>query len=164
MWGGLKVSYTKQADFLRRAYAYAARFRQIKMLLWHNITDWSRTGTTKNHHGTYTGLRTIGGSRKAAWYAFARGNRLTLTAPSTVEFPNAVRLTGRLTNASVGAVAGKVLLVQRHHTGLPWKTVKKARTGSDGRYTAWVFPYGTWTYRVQWSGVITSPGRRVLVY
>ena len=164
MWGGLTVTYAEQADYLRRAYRYAARFPQIKMLLWHTITDVSPTGTTTDRRGGYCGLRTIKGNAKRAWYRFAGGNVLTLSAPSRVEFPDEYQLSGRLTNAGVGALAGKVLVVQRRQSGLPWRTVKSVRTGSDGGYSTWLTAYGTWTYRVQWSGVVMSPSRTVLVY
>ena len=38
------VSFAQQAKYLTRAYAYAARFRQVKLLMWFMLDDFSLTG------------------------------------------------------------------------------------------------------------------------
>ena len=45
------VSLTKQADYLRRAYAYARRYRQVKLLMWFLLDDYSPTGDPTERSG-----------------------------------------------------------------------------------------------------------------
>lgn len=68
-FGGFCVSKTTQARYLKSAYAYAARYPRVKLLLWYLLSD-SRPATVSADYGVYTGLRTVSGSRKPAWYAF----------------------------------------------------------------------------------------------
>ena len=66
------VSFAKQADYLTRAYKYAARFRQVKLLMWFMLDDFSPTGRPNDLQGFYTGLRKVDLTKKPAWYAFQR--------------------------------------------------------------------------------------------
>jgi hypothetical protein len=70
-FGGFQVSNITQARYLRRAYAYAARYRQVKLLLW--FLDYDvRPASGPANLGVYSGLREAGGARKPAWYQFQR--------------------------------------------------------------------------------------------
>ncbi len=66
---GLTVTRAEQAAYLRRAYAFARRYKQVKMLLWYLLYD-ARPPGQPAEMGVYTGLRDTGGARKPAWYAF----------------------------------------------------------------------------------------------
>ena len=68
---GFTVSKVLQARYLRRAYGYAARYRQVKLLLWYLDYDY-RPQSGPANLGVYSGLREAGGARKPAWYQFAR--------------------------------------------------------------------------------------------
>src|SRR5450830_1163178 len=112
LWfSGQHVDQITQASYLKRAYAYAARYRQVKVLMWFLLNDYSPKGSPNS--GFYTGLNTAGGAPKRAWYAFARGNYLALSAPASIKRGSALTLTGKLSCSSVGGLAGKQLVVQR---------------------------------------------------
>jgi len=158
------VGLKNQADYLKRAFAYAARFSRVKAMMWFLLrdeNDWS------------CGLRTAGvpgsafGSAKPSWYAFSRATRMTL-APVTkkVAARSAVRLTGRLSWAPLDGervgVARRRLLVQRLARG-KWVRARAVVTSSNGVFTAIVRPKVTTTYRLQWAGVTNSPRRIVRV-
>ena len=66
---GFSVSESVQARYLRTAYRFAARDRQVKLLVWYLVRDW-RPATGPADAGVYTGLRRPDGTRKPAWYAF----------------------------------------------------------------------------------------------
>ena len=158
---GPPVSETKQAIYLRRAFAMAARHPQIKLLLWYLDRDCSPTGTSRDADGTYTGLRRLSGAAKPAWYAFAGGDHLTLSAPTTVRQSAVARLSGRLTCASVGGVKGKQLRLLRSRNGGPWITAGGVTTGADGVFSLQVRVRATQRYRLLWPGVVSSPIRLV---
>jgi len=164
MWGGAQVTQIDQARYLRRAYAYAARFPQIKMLLWHLIRDGSPTGSQSDPRGTYCGLRTVKGSAKRAWYAFARGNHLTVNPPTRVRRGQAAVLKGSLSNASVGGVRGKPLVVMAKRPRSSWKTIAIVRSGDGGAYRYRFWPARTAAYKVVWRGVVSSPICTIRVY
>lgn len=63
------VSYATQADYLKRAYACAAGYPQVKVLIWYLLWDAKTAGASAST-GVYTGLRTIAGEKKPSWYAF----------------------------------------------------------------------------------------------
>jgi hypothetical protein len=73
-FGGFTVSDAVQARYLRRAYRYAASYRQVKLLLWFRLYD-SRPVSGPADGGVYSGLREADGARKPAWYAFAHLGR-----------------------------------------------------------------------------------------
>jgi len=156
------VNQITQATYLRRAYAYAARYRQVKLLMWFLLNDYSPPGIAAKQ-GFYTGLNTVGGAHKRAWYAFARGNHLTLNAPASIKRGSALTLTGKLSCSSLGALAGKQLVVQRHSPGHSWSTVKIVYSGVAGLYTVRLRPKASAYYRVTWRGVATSRTRHVAV-
>jgi Glycosyl hydrolase catalytic core len=60
------VSYTKQAAYLRQAYAIARRHPRIDMMLWFLLRDQIDIG------GWQSGLLTLGGKKKPAFTAFQR--------------------------------------------------------------------------------------------
>jgi hypothetical protein len=71
-WGVGRVSRTLQARYLTRAYKYAARYRQVKMLVWFLWKDINPTGDPNAYTSAFFGLRSVNGQRKPSWYAFAR--------------------------------------------------------------------------------------------
>jgi len=160
---GPPVTETKQAVYLRKAFAMAARHPQIKLLLWYLDRDYSPTGTTSDPNGTYTGLRRLGGSAKPAWYAFAGGDRLTLSVPATVRQDALTRLSGRLSCASVGGLKGKRVQLLRKRGGGPWTMGRGIATGTDGRFSLRLRVGATQRYRLLWPGVVSSPIRLVRV-
>lgn len=159
---GGSVTETQQAAYLRKAYALAARHPQVKMLLWYLLKDVSSNGTTTDKFGWYLGLRRVDDSRKPAWFAFARGNHITSTAPTHAARGASVRLSGRYTCASIGGVPGTRLVVERKIGTAPWRSVKAVVTGADGAYATRVAVTCTQRYRVVFVGVVASAGRRVV--
>jgi hypothetical protein len=156
---GLGVGATRQADYLRKAYAYAARYSRVKMMVWFLQRDagaWS------------TGLRTATGTKKPSWYTFSRYTRIGLKLSRTraprggrVKLTGAVRWTPR--GGPTQTVAGKRLVLERKVGTAPWRRVRTLRTNSSGRFTTYVRPKKTTRYRVRWLGVTGSASRRVLV-
>ncbi|HJW74086.1 MAG TPA: cellulase family glycosylhydrolase [Thermoleophilia bacterium] len=160
---GFSVTHAHQADYLRRAYVFARRYPQIKLLVWYTLHDWSPTDRADDPRGMYLGLRNVRGARKPAWYAFAGGNALTLSAPFNLEPGSPLLLRGRLTCAAVGGLEGKVLVVQRYRRDTGWRTVAKVTTGDDGYCRLRLWPQRSASYRLSWPGVVRSPLRTVLV-
>jgi len=68
---GLVVSEGDQARYLKTAYGYAARYPQVKLLVWYLVQD-SKPASGPADLGVYCGLRRPDGTRKPAWYAFRR--------------------------------------------------------------------------------------------
>ena len=71
-FGKAQVSPSTQAAYLKRAFRWAARFKQIKMLVWFLRQDWSPSGKATDPTGIYFGLRDIHGVKKPSWYAYAK--------------------------------------------------------------------------------------------
>jgi hypothetical protein len=164
-FGGFAVSNVEQATYLRRAYAYVARYSQVKMLVWYLVRDFVYGDDPDGMEGVYSGLRNANGSRKLSWFAFARGNRITVTAPVRVRRGRTLRIAGVLTNRAIGGVKGYLLVLQsRRLSGGAWKTLGSTTSGDQGRYTFWTRPTSSRAYRVVWRGVKTSASVRVRVY
>ena len=167
MFGVTKgLTQAQQADYLRRAYRYAARYPRVKALFWYLRRDHSPSGNAKDARGVYTGLRTVTNARKRSWFAFAGGMRLTLSATSPIRSGAYTKLTGTLTCSrlatatSNGGLSGKQVEAQRRVDGV-WKTVKTVTTRSGGRYTTWVRLTRDSRLRVVWRGVVSSRTRFV---
>jgi hypothetical protein len=158
---GQHVNQITQANYLRRAYAYVARYKQVKLLMWFDLKDDSPPGAP--YLGWYTGLQTAAGAAKRAWFVFAGGNHLTLSASSSIKRGATLTLTGELSCASVGGLAGKQLVVQRHLPGRSWSTAKTVVSQAGGLYSARLRPKASAYYRVTWLGVTTSRTRHVVV-
>jgi hypothetical protein len=158
MFGGLPLSQATQADYLRRAYRYAGRYSQVKALFWYLRCD-DAVGQV------YTGLQ-VDDRRKRSWYTFARGNRLTLEAPSSVRRSQTATLRGVLTSSRLGTpvtgLADKNLTLQRCFSG-HWRSLKTVTTGNSGAFRCSVRPTRSGRYRVVWIGVATSPDRWITV-
>jgi hypothetical protein len=115
--------------------------------------------------GVYSGLRNVDGSRKLSWFAFAGGNRVSIDAPAFARIGTSVRVRGTVTNASIGAVNSRTLVLQARKTsGGSWSTLKSTRTDGDGKYRFYVKASSSRVYRVVWRGVRTSATRTVRVY
>ena len=157
---GVYVNEVTQASYLTRAYREAGRHRQVKMLVWWTIRDRSSSGTYVDLWGSYMGLRAIDGRRKRSYYAFAGGNRLTLSAPASVAKGAVLQLAGSLTSSRMGALGGKPLRVERRSFGR-WYWVANVSTAADGSYSVRFKPSVSALYRVRWLGVCSSPSRWV---
>lgn len=160
-FSGQHVNQITQAAYLKRAYSYASRYSQVKLLMWYLLEDFSPAGSPNT--GFYTGLKTSGRAPKRAWYAFARGNHLTLNAPTSIMRGSALTLTGTLSCSSVGGLDNKQLAVQRRSPDHTWSTVKTVDSGSAGLYTVRLRPKASAYYRVNWLGVAKSQARHVAV-
>ena len=161
-FGAAKLSKTQQAVYLQSAYAYAARYQQVKMLVWFLRKDWSPTKSPHDPNGVYTGLRSLDGTRKRAWYAFAGDTHLTLTGPTSSSAGAQVKLTGRLSSPTLGGLKGKQLELQIS-TGQAWKTLKSCRTGDNGNIQVFVHPTATTAYRLYWRGIVASGSHQISV-
>jgi hypothetical protein len=160
LFGHGKVSEAQQAGYLRRAFARCAEFPQIRLLTWYLRQDVTK-GVEMWQPPMYSGLRRVGGSKKPAWWAFARHNRLTFTAPASTRRNANTVLTGKLTHAGTG-ISARSLTVQKRVRSA-WKSAASCRTKSDGSYKL-VLRLATATrLRVVWSGVVESPSRTVKV-
>ena len=63
---GFGISWSKQALYMKQAYAMARKNPRIDMMLWFLIRDEPRIG------GWQSGLETVGGKKKPAWNTFIR--------------------------------------------------------------------------------------------
>ncbi len=169
-FGGQHVNQVTQANYLRRAYAYAARYKQVKMLIWYLVKDFAPPGRVYQL-GFFTGLQTAGGVYKPAWYVFAGDDHLSLnSSAATVKRAARVTLSGQLACTSMGGgLAAKPLVVQSRRAGRPWTTIKTIISQaagpltSSGHYTLQLRPKASAYYRVAWLGVVTSRTRYVAV-
>ena len=161
-FGGMTVTRVEQATYLRKAYAWAARYPQVKSLFWYLVKDARGFPAT---NGVYTGLRETDGKRKLSWFAFAGGNRLTIAAPAYARRSSPVRVSGTLSSAALGGLPGKTLVLQARKAGTKaWRSLKTTHTGARGAYRFWVSSGSTCAYRVVWRGVTTSARRLVRAY
>jgi len=166
MFGVTGMSQATQADYLKRAYRYVARYSRVKALFWYLRRDASPSGKAGDANGVYTGLRTITNARKRSWFAFAGGMKLTLTAQSPIRSGAYSKLSGALTCSrlatatSSGGVSAKPLEVQARVNGA-WKKLKTAQTRSGGRFAIWIRLSRDTRLRVAWRGVVASPARFV---
>ena len=154
---GVYVTEARQAAYLNAAFRIAARYDRVKLLLWFPRKDYASGGSYRDSWGNYSGLRTLSGLRKRAYYAFAGGNQLTMRAPSSVRRGATLTLRGRLTSERMGPLAAKSLVVMAHLPGRSWVIVTHTHTRSDGTYVVRLRPQRGATWRVRWSGVVDSP-------
>jgi hypothetical protein len=159
---GPPVTEVQQATWLSKAYGLAAGHPQIKLLVWYLLQDTSPTGKPTSPDGWYLGLRRVSGIAKPAWYAFARGNHISLVAPARAPRGAHIVLSGSYACASIGGVAGKRLLIERRKGAGSWRVVVAVRTGARGHYSARVVLGATERWRVVFAGVVKSPLRLVV--
>jgi hypothetical protein len=153
---GVTVTPAQQASYLRRAYRLMAEYPQIRLGIWFPYRDQSTTGSYQDPWGVYSGLRTLGGDRKPAYYAFAGGNTLTLSAPESIASGATLRLHGRLTSATMGPLAGKRIEILGKLPGRRWVVVRHAYTGRDGSYAVYMELAASASWMARWPGVVTS--------
>jgi hypothetical protein len=151
------VSDARQAAYLTAAFRVAARYDRVRLLLWFPRQDHAERASYRDPWGNFSGLRTLTGVRKRAYYAYAGGNRLTLSTTRALRRGTVLTLRGRLTNERMGALRDKALTIQARRPGRSWETVTSTRTRSDGSYVARLRPQRSATWRVRWAGVVTSP-------
>jgi hypothetical protein len=95
------------------------------LLVWHLLQDTSPTGKPTSPDGWYLGLRRVGDTAKPAWYAFARGNHISLAAPARAPRGAHIVLSGSYASASIGGVAGRRLLIERRKGAGSWRVVAR---------------------------------------
>ena len=154
---GVWVSEARQAAYLRAAFRVAARYDRVRLLLWFPRKDHAAGGSYRDPWGNFSGLRTLSGLRKRAYYAYAGGNQLTMSSPSAVRKGATLTLRGRLTSERMGPLAGKTLVVSSRRPGRAWVRVTAVRTRSDGTYAVTLRPQRGATWQVRWPGVVSGP-------
>jgi len=156
---GQSFSQATQAEYLRRAYVYAKRFPQVKMLMWYLLTDQAA-----GRAGVYTGLREANGAKKPAWFTFAQGSRLTVTGPNRIRKGKPFTLEGKVTWRAQGVKVSLVLQDRvRDGKWIERKTVKAATVKPDGSYTVQLRAGESKYYRLVWPGVVTGKAHFVKV-
>jgi hypothetical protein len=155
------VGESLQADYLRRAFRRANKYPQIKMLMWYLRKDVTGSEGIFDPE-MYTGLRRPEDTVKAAWYAFAGGNVVSVRGARRVKRGGRTLLSGVLLHRGVG-VGGKLLVIQRR-TGHGWVKAATCKTSSSGRYRVRVRLGRAAVLRVAWRGVVISRARAVRVY
>jgi hypothetical protein len=152
------VSKEDQARYLRQAYAFAARYPQIKVLLWFLVTDYEKDPLLEPGVGVYTGLVDPAGLRKPSWYAFVGDNALSATAPESAASGARFTVGGVLATKDGPGTDVPVLLQRRGLAGGPWSPVvtPPVLTDAGGAYSFSVAQTSAWQYRVIWDGVAES--------
>ena len=149
---GLQVSAADQARYMRQAFALVKRMPRVKVLMWYNVVDWS-FDAAHPANGVYCGLvEKDGVSRKPGWYAFAGGNRLTVTAPSAVTTGTPFAVSGALTTVHGPFKGAKLSLQTRTSSRAAWTTIAKVDTSTDGAYSFTTRQAKVRRYRVVWDG------------
>ncbi len=159
----LSVSEADQARYLRQAYALVGTraYRQVKVLLWFLVQDWQSNPSDPNSVGVYTGLVDTAGQRKPSWYAFAKGNTLSISAPGEAASRADFTIEGDL-DTRFGPPAGEQLLLQsRGPSGGSWSTVARTNATDEGHYVFTTDQAASTAYRVVWDGVVESASRTV---
>ena len=156
------MNQVTQASYLKSAYAFVARYRQVRMLMWFLVRDVAGPSKAPDL-GFYTGLDTSNGAHKPAWYAFAGHNSLTIKASATsIRRGATISLAGTLRGA--GSPVAKPIVLQSRRAGESWANVKTIATNVSGGYSlTGVRPKSTTYYRLSWPGVATSRTVRVRV-
>jgi len=160
------VSKADQARYLREAFALLAKpqYKRVKAMLWYQVRDWQADPSLRAASpGLYTGLVDWTGQRRPAWYAFAGGNRISISAPSMVTASDGFNVIGALTTSQGGLAGHTVVLQRRSLTGKSWAKARTVATGADGAYSFEVAQTAATRYRVVWEGVCESSGVTVRV-
>jgi hypothetical protein len=153
------VSKADQARYLREAFALLAKpqYKRVKAMLWYQVQDWQADPSLgAASPGLYTGLVDWTGQRRPAWYAFAGGNQISITAPDEAASKARFNVTGTLTTRKGGLSQQAVVLQRRSLTGASWAKAKTVITGADGAYSFDVYQTAATRYRVIWDGVTES--------
>ena len=159
-FGGGGVSETAQATYLRRAYAFAGRYSQVKVLMWYLLKDSAKSGAYDST-GVYTGLRRLNGSRKPSWYYFVGGSHLSLNTPTNAASGKAFWINGAFTNSRLTDLSDVKIVVQRHYPGGDWTTVTSDITNAAGKFRVSVKQARAAQWRVAFQGVAMSPVKSV---
>jgi hypothetical protein len=154
---GISVDDARQAAYLQAAFRVAARYTRVELLLWFPRKDHAYSGSYRDPWGNFSGLRTLRGKRKRAYYAFAGGNSLTMKTVASVRSGATLTLRGRLASERMGPLAGKTLSVMTRRPGGAWTLVATARTRDDGSYAVRVRPRRGAMWQVRWTGVVAGP-------
>ena len=163
-FGGLPVSQTLQASYLKRAYSYLGKYPQVKVLIWFLVQDLPPQPGKTAYYGVYMGLRTVFGTPKLSWFAFAGDNHLSMTTPSTVKLSKTMKISGKLTTSFLPATPSQTLVVECKQAGKKtWAKVKSVRTLTGGAFTTTVRPKVSASWRVRWNPIAVSSGRWVTV-
>jgi polysaccharide biosynthesis protein PslG len=161
-FGGFAVSESVQASYLRRAYAYAGRYAQVRVLFWYLIGD-AQPASGPSELGVYTGLRRASGARKPAWYAYAGGAGANLCVSARARSGSLVTLRGRALWRGTAA-PGQALVLQGRRLGTDhWYQLAQTTSDADGRYRLRLRFLSAAQFRTAWPGVRVSAVRTVRV-
>ena len=164
LFGGNPVSRATQAIYLQRAYSYASKYKQVKVLFWFLVQDVPPDPNEMTNKGVYMGLLTIFGVPKLAWFAFAGDNNLTMTAPSTVKLGDTMTISGQLTTSFLPATPIQTLIVECKKPGKKtWTEVKTLHTKVGGAFSTTVKPTVSASWRVRWYPITVSSSQTVTV-
>jgi hypothetical protein len=152
---GSGVGEVKQADYLQRAFRVAAKFPQIRLLMWYLRVDQKGDASNTFSPAMYTGLRRPDLSPKPVWWAFAGQNEVSEEAPGgKAAVGSTFTFTGRVTHAGQ-PVAGISLTMEMQigSSGGAWQESNPVVTDALGRYS-FAFKVKDYTlYYVSWPGV-----------
>jgi len=162
LFGGGRVSETRQAEYVRSAYRIADRYPQVKMLMWYLRKDVEITEKAWDQFAMYTGLRRPNGARKPSWFVYAGGNSVSLRATRRIKRGERATLRGVVKNQ--GEAVAKVTLVIQRRTSHGWNRVAKVRTSATGHYHVHIRLHHAAKLRVKWRGVADSRTFKVRVY
>jgi len=163
-FGGFPVSQVLQASYLTRSYSYLSRYPQVKVLLWFLVQDLPPNSGKEAYYGVYMGLRTTLGVPKLSWFAFAGGNHLSVTMPSTVKLGDTMPISGELTTSFLPATPRQTLIVERKLPGQDWVKVKLFHTFAGGAFATTVRPRVSGAiWRVRWNPIAVSSSQMVTV-
>lgn len=161
---GYQVSEAEQARYLKQAFAYVARYRHVKALLWYLRQD-SGDFRTNRLNGSYTGLREADGTRKPSWFAFQGGTALSIEAPTSVATATPFTVAGAVTSPVAGVVPGAaVRLETRTLPSGAWKVRGQTTSDPSGAYSFTLKLSSNASCRVVWDGVRNSSTRAVRVH
>ena len=159
---GSGVGEVDQADYLQRAFRVAAKYPQIKLLMWYLRVDVKGNPADQMSPSMFTGLRRPDLSLKPAWYAFAGGNKVTEEAPGKAAVGASFTVTGQVTHDGSPVPGIHLMLVVQVGAGA-WRQLDHVTTDPQGRYTITFTVTGSSLYQVVWPGVVKGELRSITI-
>jgi hypothetical protein len=157
---GSGVGEVKEADYLRSAFRLAARYPQIKLLMWYLRVDVEGNKADVFSPSMSTGLRRPDLSLKPAWWAYSGGNKVSEDAPGTAALGSTFSVTGRVTHAGQPVPGIRLTLQIQVGNGVTRET-GHVTTDAQGGYNFAFAVKNSTLYRVVWPGVAQGELRSV---
>jgi nicotinamidase-related amidase len=161
--GGSGVGEVNEAAFLRDSFSLAARYPQIKLLMWYLRVDVKGEASNVFSPAMSTGLRRPDLSLKPAWWAFAGGNTVSEDAPGgKAALGSTFTVTGRVEHSGQPMSGIKLVLqTQVGSSGGAWQEADQAVTDAQGKYSFAFMIQDSTLYYVSWPGVVDGEIRSV---